>query len=109
MGCTSGSLVWIVVVKTKRVSQDSCKPKGSQFPRVLQAGQVWFPDFPQYTIQALIDFSKEGLSLIIQETWRRFPSGLHVVGRFSWKYQKLVFVFIPTRGKLDGGAGGQQN
>jgi hypothetical protein len=67
---------------------------------VLQVGQVWFPNFPQYTIQALIDFSKEGLTLIIQENWRRFPSGLHVVGRFSWKYQKLVFVFIPKEGSL---------
>jgi len=76
---------------------------------VLQVGQVWFPNFPQYTIQALIDFSKEGLILIIQENWRRFLSGLHVVGRFSWKYQKLVFMLIPTRGELDGGAGGQQN
>ncbi len=66
MGCTSGSLVWIVVVETKRVSQDSCKPDGSQFPWVLQVGQVWFPNF-QYTIQALIDFSKEGLTLIILE------------------------------------------
>jgi hypothetical protein len=57
----------------------------------------------------LIDFSKEGLALIMRENWRRFLSGLHVVGRFSLKYQKLVFVFIPTRGELDGGAGGQQN
>jgi acetyl-CoA carboxylase/biotin carboxylase 1 len=38
----------------------------------VQAGQVWFPDSSYKTAQAISDFNKEELPLIIFANWRGF-------------------------------------
>jgi len=43
---------------------------------VSQAGQVWFPDSAYKTAQAIQDFSREDLPLIIFANWRGFSGGM---------------------------------
>jgi len=43
---------------------------------VSQAGQVWFPDSSYKTAQAIQDFSREDLPLIIFANWRGFSGGM---------------------------------
>ena len=42
---------------------------------VKQAGGVWFPDSAYKTSQAIHDFNREGLPLIIFANWRGFSGG----------------------------------
>lgn len=46
------------------------------FQTVSQAGQVWFPDSAFKTAQAIQDFSREDLPLIIFANWRGFSGGM---------------------------------
>lgn len=48
----------------------------SLFQTVSQAGQVWFPDSAYKTAQAIMDFGKEELPLIIFANWRGFSGGM---------------------------------
>ena len=41
-----------------------------------QAGQVWFPDSAYKTAQALKDFNREELPLMIFANWRGFSGGM---------------------------------
>lgn len=41
-----------------------------------QAGQVWFPDSAFKTSQAISDFSRERLPLIVFANWRGFSGGM---------------------------------
>lgn len=41
-----------------------------------QAGQVWFPDSAYKTAQAIQDFSREDLPLIVFANWRGFSGGM---------------------------------
>uniref|UniRef100_A0A8D0NRT9 Acetyl-CoA carboxylase beta n=1 Tax=Sus scrofa TaxID=9823 RepID=A0A8D0NRT9_PIG len=43
---------------------------------IQQAGQVWFPDSAYKTAQAIRDFSREKLPLIIFANWRGFSGGM---------------------------------
>lgn len=43
---------------------------------VQQAGQVWFPDSAYKTAQAIQDFSRERLPLLIFANWRGFSGGM---------------------------------
>ena len=43
---------------------------------ISQAGQVWFPDSAYKTAQAINDFNKEELPLIIFANWRGFSGGM---------------------------------
>ena len=45
---------------------------------IQQAGQVWFPDSAYKTAQAIRDFSRECLPLIIFANWRGFSGGMKV-------------------------------
>ena len=52
---------------------------------VNQAGQVWFPDSAFKTAQAIRDFGREGLPLIIFANWRGFSGGMKgEVSAFSY-------------------------
>ena len=42
---------------------------------LLQAGQVWFPDSALKTAQAIEEFDREGLPLVIMANWRGFSGG----------------------------------
>lgn len=41
----------------------------------MEAGQVWYPNSAYKTAQAIFDFNREGLPLIIFANWRGFSGG----------------------------------
>ncbi len=41
----------------------------------LQAGQVWFPDSALKTAQAIEEYDREQLPLVIMANWRGFSGG----------------------------------
>lgn len=43
--------------------------------RIMEAGQVWYPNSAYKTAQAIFDFNREGLPLIIFANWRGFSGG----------------------------------
>lgn len=82
---------------------------------IQQAGQVWFPDSAYKTAQAIRDFSREQLPLMIFANWRGFSGGMkdmyEQVIKFGAqivdglrKYQQPVIIYIPPNGELRGGA-----
>jgi len=83
--------------------------------RTMEAGKVWYPNSASKTAQAIFDFNKEGLPLIIFANWRGFSGGrqdLHdgilkegskIVDGLS-NYKQPVFVYIVPNGELRGGA-----
>ncbi|GBG29850.1 Acetyl-CoA carboxylase [Hondaea fermentalgiana] len=80
-----------------------------------QAGQVWFPDSSYKTAQAINDFNREGLPLMLFANWRGFSGGTrdmfdqivkfgaYIVDALV-AYKQPVFVYIPPFGELRGGA-----
>jgi acetyl-CoA carboxylase carboxyltransferase component len=80
-----------------------------------QAGQVWYPDSAYKTSQAINDFNKEQLPLMIFANWRGFSGGMmdmydavlkygsYIVDALH-AYKQPVFVYIPPFGELRGGA-----
>ncbi|KAG8970659.1 acetyl-coenzyme-A carboxylase [Tulasnella sp. 425] len=83
--------------------------------RIMEAGQVWFPNSAYKTAQAIFDFNREGLPLIIFANWRGFSGGQQdmydeilkqgskIVDGLS-SYKQPVFVYIVPNGELRGGA-----
>jgi acetyl-CoA carboxylase/biotin carboxylase 1 len=47
----------------------------SQELKIMEAGQVWYPNSAFKTGQAIADFNREGLPLIIFANWRGFSGG----------------------------------
>lgn len=43
---------------------------------IQQAGQVWFPDSAYKTAQAIKDFNREELPLMVFANWRGFSGGM---------------------------------
>ena len=43
--------------------------------RIMEAGQVWYPNSAYKTAQAIYDFNREGLPLMIFANWRGFSGG----------------------------------
>lgn len=41
----------------------------------MEAGQVWYPNSAHKTAQAIFDFNREQLPLIIFANWRGFSGG----------------------------------
>ncbi|XP_012247167.1 acetyl-CoA carboxylase isoform X3 [Bombus impatiens] len=87
----------------------------SEAKTISQAGQVWFPDSAYKTAQAIKDFGKEELPLLIFANWRGFSGGMkdmyeqiikfgaYIVDGLR-EYTKPIFVYIPPNGELRGGA-----
>ncbi|CAH0549066.1 unnamed protein product [Brassicogethes aeneus] len=87
----------------------------SEAKTVSQAGQVWFPDSAYKTAQAIQDFGKEDLPLIIFANWRGFSGGMkdmyeqimkfgaYIVDGLE-QYKQPVIIYIPPNGELRGGA-----
>jgi acetyl-CoA carboxylase/biotin carboxylase 1 len=83
--------------------------------RIMEAGQVWYPNSAYKTAQAIFDFDREGLPLIIFANWRGFSGGQQdmydevlkqgskIVDGLS-SYKQPVFVYIVPNGELRGGA-----
>jgi len=82
---------------------------------VPQAGQVWFPDSAYKTAQAIKDFNREQLPLMIFANWRGFSGGMkdmfdqvlkfgsYIVDGLR-EYTQPILVYIPPHGELRGGA-----
>lgn len=80
-----------------------------------QAGQVWFPDSAHKTAQALRDFARERLPVLILASWRGFSGGQRDLFEEILKFGSMivealatyplpVFVYIPPGAELRGGA-----
>lgn len=81
----------------------------------VQAGQVWYPDSARKTADAIEDFHHERLPCFIIANWRGFSGGMKdmydEVVKFGASivdnlrvYTAPVFIYIPPRGELRGGA-----
>ncbi|KAF3695826.1 Acetyl-CoA carboxylase 2 [Channa argus] len=80
-----------------------------------QAGQVWFPDSAFKTAQAICDFNREHLPLIIFANWRGFSGGMkdmydqilkfgaYIVDALR-SFRQPVLVYIPPHAELRGGS-----
>ncbi|KAK2176007.1 hypothetical protein NP493_691g01001 [Ridgeia piscesae] len=82
---------------------------------IQQAGQVWFPDSAYKTAQAIEDFNREQLPLMIFANWRGFSGGMKdmydMVLKFGsyivdtlCEYKQPILIYIPPFGELRGGA-----
>ena len=113
-----GIPVGIISVETRTLSSDipaDPAAQDSESKKVTQAGQVWYPDSAYKTAEAINDFNKEGLPLILLANIRGFSGGqkdmFEMVLKFGacivdalQAYTQPVIVYIPPYGELRGGA-----
>jgi acetyl-CoA carboxylase/biotin carboxylase 1 len=108
----------VIAVETRSVEvQVPADPANldSDAKSIQQAGQVWFPDSAYKTSQAIKDFAREHLPLMIFANWRGFSGGMkdmyeqvikfgaYIVDGLR-EYKKPVIIYIPPNGELRGGA-----
>lgn len=108
----------VIAVETrcieKRIPADPASPDSHE-SNLIQAGQVWYPDSAMKTAQAIRDFDREGLPLFVLANWRGFSGGMRDMFDEVLKsgseivdalrcYKQPVFVYIPPRGEVRGGA-----
>ncbi|XP_063051128.1 acetyl-CoA carboxylase isoform X2 [Engraulis encrasicolus] len=82
---------------------------------IQQAGQVWFPDSAFKTAQAIKDFGRERLPLMVFANWRGFSGGMkdmydqvlkfgaYIVDALR-EFRQPVLVYIPPHAELRGGS-----
>ncbi|XP_008568005.1 PREDICTED: acetyl-CoA carboxylase 2 [Galeopterus variegatus] len=82
---------------------------------IQQAGQVWFPDSAYKTAQAIKDFNREKLPLMIFANWRGFSGGMkdmydqvlkfgaYIVDALR-QYKQPILIYIPPYAELRGGS-----
>jgi len=87
----------------------------SEAKTVSQAGQVWFPDSAFKTAQAIYDFNREELPLMVLANWRGFSGGMkdmfdqvvkfgaYIVDALN-AYKQPIMVYLPPRAELRGGS-----
>jgi len=117
-GKLGGLPMGAVLVETRTIDKvvpaDPASPESKEEVQP-QAGQVWFPDSAYKTAQAIGDFSREGLPIIVFANWRGFSGGMRDMYQEVLKYGSMivdalieckqpVFVYIPPKGELRGGA-----
>uniref|UniRef100_A0A8C3N498 acetyl-CoA carboxylase n=1 Tax=Geospiza parvula TaxID=87175 RepID=A0A8C3N498_GEOPR len=113
-----GIPVGVVAVETRSVELSiPADPANldSEAKIIQQAGQVWFPDSAFKTAQAIKDFNREGLPLMVFANWRGFSGGMkdmydqvvkfgaYIVDGLR-EYRQPVLVYIPPQGELRGGS-----
>ena len=113
-----GIPIGVVVVETRQTHfyqpADPADPDSQSIARP-QAGQVWYPDSAYKTAQAIEDFNREELPLIILANWRGFSGGQRDMFNEILKfgsfivdalrtYKRPVFVYLPPKAELRGGA-----
>ena len=117
-GRLGGIPMGAIAVETRTLERvlpaDPANP-ASQEQRIMEAGQVWYPNSAYKTAQAIADFNREGLPLIIFANWRGFSGGQqdmfdqilkygsYIVDNLT-AYKQPVFVHIVPNGELRGGA-----
>lgn len=108
----------VVAAETRTLERvelaDPANPNSSE-ERVHEAGQVWYPNSAMKTAQAIMDFDREGLPLMILANWRGFSGGqrdMHdamlmqgskIVDALA-VYAQPVFVHLPPHAELRGGS-----
>ncbi|QRW03198.1 acetyl-CoA carboxylase [Ceratobasidium sp. AG-Ba] len=108
----------VIAVETRTIERiipaDPANPASFE-QRIMEAGQVWYPNSAYKTAQAIFDFNREGLPLIVFANWRGFSGGQQdmydevlkqgskIVDGLS-SYKQPVFVYIVPNGELRGGA-----
>ncbi|KAN0062561.1 acetyl-coenzyme-A carboxylase [Thecaphora frezii] len=113
-----GIPVGVIGVETRTLERvvpaDPANPNSTE-QRIMEAGQVWYPNSAYKTAQAIWDFDREGLPLVILANWRGFSGGQQdmydevlkqgskIVDGLS-SYKQPVFVHIPPMGELRGGS-----
>ena len=113
-----GIPVAVIAVETRTVEvtlpADPANPD-SESKLIPQAGQVWFPDSAHKTAQAIFDFNREELPLIIFANWRGFSGGMkdmyEEVIKFGAQivdalhdYDQPIIIYIPPFAELRGGS-----
>lgn len=113
-----GIPVGVIVVETRQTHffqpADPADPHSQSVARP-QAGQVWYPDSAYKTAQAISDFNREGLPLMILANWRGFSGGqrdmFNEILKFGSyivdalrEYMQPVLVYLPPKAELRGGA-----
>ena len=108
----------VIAVETRTVElEQPADPANfdSDARTIQQAGQVWFPDSAFKTAQAINDFKRENLPLMVFANWRGFSGGMkdmydqiikfgaYIVDALR-EYDHPVFIYIPPYGELRGGA-----
>ncbi|KAF9054415.1 acetyl CoA carboxylase [Panaeolus papilionaceus] len=108
----------VIAVETRTIERvvpaDPANPSSFE-QRIMEAGQVWYPNSAYKTAQAIFDFNREGLPLIIFANWRGFSGGQQDMYDEILKqgskivdglttYKQPVFVYIVPNGELRGGA-----
>jgi acetyl-CoA carboxylase/biotin carboxylase 1 len=117
-GRLGGIPMGAIAVETRQVEQvipaDPADPN-SREAILPQAGQVLFPDSSYKTAQAIRDFSKEGLPVMIFANWRGFSGGSRDMAGEILKfgamivdalreYEHPVYIYLPPHGELRGGS-----
>ena len=113
-----GIPIGVISVETRTIERvvpaDPANPTSFE-QKIMEAGQVWYPNSAYKTAQAIFDFNREGLPLIIFANWRGFSGGQQdmydevlkqgskIVDGLS-SYKQPVFVYIVPNGELRGGA-----
>jgi len=107
-----------IAVETRQVEQvipaDPADPN-SREAILPQAGQVLYPDSSYKTAQAINDFKKEGLPIMIFANWRGFSGGSRDMAGEILKfgamivdalreYEHPVYMYLPPHGELRGGS-----
>lgn len=108
----------VIAVETRTLERvvpaDPANPHSNE-QRILEAGQVWYPNSAYKTAQAIRDFDREGLPLMMLANWRGFSGGQQdmydevlkqgskIVDGLA-EYHQPVFVHIPPHGELRGGS-----
>lgn len=68
----------VIAVETRTIERvvpaDPANPASFE-QKLMEAGQVWYPNSAYKTAQAIYDFNREGLPLIIFANWRGFSGG----------------------------------
>ncbi|XP_014676629.1 PREDICTED: LOW QUALITY PROTEIN: acetyl-CoA carboxylase-like, partial [Priapulus caudatus] len=113
-----GIPVGVISVETRTVEVEvPADPANddSEARLIPQAGQVWFPDSAYKTSQAIQDFGKETLPLMIFANWRGFSGGMkdmfdqvlkfgsYIVDALV-AYRQPISIYIPPNAELRGGA-----
>lgn len=117
-GRLGGIPMGAIAVETRLVEQvvpaDPADPN-SREAILPQAGQVLFPDSSYKTAQAIRDFDKEGLPVMIFANWRGFSGGSRDMAGEILKfgamivdalreYEHPVYIYLPPHGELRGGS-----
>jgi acetyl-CoA carboxylase/biotin carboxylase 1 len=68
----------VIAVETRTIEKvvpaDPANPASFE-QKIMEAGQVWYPNSAYKTAQAIYDMNREGLPLIIFANWRGFSGG----------------------------------